>query len=44
MGYTEETKGEDIYFIPQGDHTHTLIWCHGLGDTGKEIIVVTFYL
>mmetsp|Transcript_13367 Transcript_13367/g.14993 ORF Transcript_13367/g.14993 Transcript_13367/m.14993 type:complete len:231 (-) Transcript_13367:21-713(-) len=33
MSYTEEKKGSDIYLSPVGSHTHTLIWCHGLGDT-----------
>ncbi|CAI2380528.1 unnamed protein product [Moneuplotes crassus] len=33
MGYKEEKKGDDVYLIPEDEHTHTLIWLHGLGDT-----------
>lgn len=39
MGYKKETKGDDIYLVPKENHTHTLIWCHGLGDTGNLVKV-----
>lgn len=28
-------KGEHIYLIPKTNHTNTLIWMHGLGDTAE---------
>ncbi|KAL4486806.1 hypothetical protein ABPG72_006638 [Tetrahymena utriculariae] len=33
--YKVEKKGEDIYLIPKGQHTHTLVWMHGLGDSAE---------
>ena len=33
--YKVEKVGEHIYLIPPNEHTHTLIWMHGLGDTAK---------
>ncbi|EAR82795.2 phospholipase/carboxylesterase family protein (macronuclear) [Tetrahymena thermophila SB210] len=33
--YKVEKKGDDIYLIPKGQHTHTLVWMHGLGDTAE---------
>jgi len=27
--------GENIYLIPQGDHTETIVYLHGLGDSAK---------
>lgn len=33
--YKVEKKAKDIYLIPKGSHTHTLIWMHGLGDSAE---------
>jgi predicted esterase len=38
--YTVEKLGDHIYLNPPGDHTHTLIWLHGLGDTAMGFIDV----
>lgn len=31
-------KGSDVYLNPKGQHTHTLVFMHGLGDTADGYI------
>ena len=33
--YSVEKIGDHIILNPPGEHTHTLIWMHGLGDSAK---------
>jgi len=38
--YTQKNIGDDIYLIPKGEHTETLIYLHGLGQTARSLLYI----